>query len=128
MNNAGIGPISPVDDLRVEDWENMIDINVKSVLYGIAAALPVFRKQGFGHFVNTASTAGLITMPNMAVYSATKFAVLAISEGMRQEAGDKLRVTVISPGFVQTNLADFHPQSGGKGTNRGHNGKIAIPR
>ena len=59
INNAGIGPISPLDDLRVEDWENMIDINIKGVLYGIAAALPVFRKQGFGHFVNTASTAGI---------------------------------------------------------------------
>jgi NADP-dependent 3-hydroxy acid dehydrogenase YdfG len=69
-------------------------------------ALPVFRKQGFGHFVNTASTAGLITMPNTAVYSATKFAVRAISEGLRQEAGDKLRVTTISQGFVQTNLAN----------------------
>ena len=59
INNAGIGPISPLDDLRVEDWENMIDINIKGVLYGIAAALPVFRRQGFGHFVNTASTAGI---------------------------------------------------------------------
>ena len=63
INNAGIGPISPLDDLRVEDWENMIDINIKGVLYGIAAALPVFRKQGFGHFVNTASTAGISRQP-----------------------------------------------------------------
>ena len=61
VNNAGIGPIAPLDDLRVQEWEDMIDINVKGVLYGIAAALPVFRRQGFGHFVNTASTAGLIT-------------------------------------------------------------------
>jgi NADP-dependent 3-hydroxy acid dehydrogenase YdfG len=101
VNNAGIGPISPLHDLRVEDWEEMIDVNIKGVLYGIAAALPVFRKQGFGHFVNTASTAGLITKPTMSVYSATKFAVRAISEGLRQEAGDKLRVTIISPGFVR---------------------------
>jgi NADP-dependent 3-hydroxy acid dehydrogenase YdfG len=106
INNAGIAPTSLLDDLRVGDWEEMIDVNVKGVLYGIAAALPVFRKQGFGHFVNTASTAGLITKPTMAVYSGTKFAVRAISEGLRQEAGDKLRVTIISPGFVQTNLAD----------------------
>ena len=105
VNNAGIGPIAPLDDLRVQEWEEMIDINVKGVLYGIAAALPVFRR-GFGHFVNTASTAGLITKPNQAVYSATKFAVRAISEGLRQEAGDKLRVTIISPGFVQTNFAE----------------------
>src|SRR5205809_3690501 len=106
VNNAGIGPISPLDDLRVAEWEDMIDINIKGVLYGIAAALPVFRRQGFGHFVNTASTAGHKTVPNQAVYSGTKFAVRAISEGLRQEAGDKLRVTIISPGFVQTNFAD----------------------
>src|SRR6185437_7934063 len=106
INNAGIGPVSPLDDLRVEDWENMIDINIKGVLYGIAAALPVFRKQGFGHFVNTASTAGHKTVPNQSVYSATKFAVRAISEGLRMEAGEKLRVTVVSPAFVATNFAD----------------------
>lgn len=106
ISNAGIAPTSLLDELRVEDWEEMIDVNIKGVLYGIAAALPVFRKQGFGHFVNTSSTAGLITKPTMSVYSGTKFAVRAISEGLRQEAGDKLRVTIISPGFVQTNLAD----------------------
>src|SRR5258707_7015082 len=106
VNNAGVMPVSPLDDLRVEDWENMIDINIKGVLYGIAAALPVFRKQGFGHFVNTASTAGHKTVPNQAVYSGTKFAVRAISEGLRMEAGDKLRVTIISPGFVRTNFAE----------------------
>src|ERR1700682_974910 len=106
VNNAGIAPNSLRDDLRVEDWEQMIDVNIKGVLYGIAAALPVFRKQGFGHFVNIASTAGLLTKPTMAVYSGTKFAVRAISEGLRQEAGDRLRVTIISPGFVNTNLAD----------------------
>src|SRR5881296_3131758 len=106
VNNAGVMPISPLDDLRVEDWDEMIDINIKGVLYGIAAALPVFRKQGFGHFVNTASTAGHKTVPNMAVYAGTKFAVRAISEGLRQEAGDKLRVTIISPGFVRTDFAE----------------------
>jgi NADP-dependent 3-hydroxy acid dehydrogenase YdfG len=102
VNNAGVGPISPLDDLRVDEWEEMIDVNIKGVLYGIAAALPVFRKQGFGQFVNIASTAGLKTFPDMSVYSGTKFAVRAISEGLRQEAGDKLRVTIISPGFVRT--------------------------
>ena len=106
VNNAGVGPISMLDALRVDEWEEMIDVNIKGVLYGIAAALPVFRAQGFGHFVNTTSTAGLITKPTMAVYSGTKFAVRAISEGLRQEAGDKLRVTLITPGFVRTNLAD----------------------
>jgi NADP-dependent 3-hydroxy acid dehydrogenase YdfG len=75
VNNAGIMPVSPLDDLRVKDWEEMIDINIKGVLYGIAAALPIFRKQGFGHFVNIASTAGHKTVPNQSVYSGTKFAV-----------------------------------------------------
>jgi NADP-dependent 3-hydroxy acid dehydrogenase YdfG len=78
----------------------------RGVFYGIAAALPAFRKQGFGHFVNTASTAGIVVTPNMAVYAGTKFAVRAISEGLRQEAGDKLRVTIISPGFVNTNFTE----------------------
>jgi len=102
----GVGPISPLDELRVEDWEDMIDINLKGVLYGIAVALPIFRKQGFGHFINTASVAAHRIVPNMAVYAGTKIAVRAISEGLRQEAGDKLRVTVISPGFTRTNFAE----------------------
>ncbi|MRV75840.1 SDR family NAD(P)-dependent oxidoreductase [Duganella sp. FT92W] len=106
INNAGVGPISPFDELRVDDWDNTIDVNIKGVLYGIAAALPVFRSQGFGHFINTASTAAHRITPNMAVYAASKGAVRAISEGLRQEAGDKLRVTVISPGFTRTNFAD----------------------
>jgi NADP-dependent 3-hydroxy acid dehydrogenase YdfG len=106
VGNAGVMPISPLDDLRVEDWEDMIDVNVKGVLYGIAAALPVFRAQGFGHFVHTASTAAFRVVPNMSVYAGTKVAVRAISEGLRQEAGDKLRVTIISPGMTRTNFAE----------------------
>jgi NADP-dependent 3-hydroxy acid dehydrogenase YdfG len=106
VNNAGVGPISALDELRVDEWEEMIDVNVKGVLYGIAAALPVFRKQGFGHFVNVASTAGHKTVANQAVYSATKFAVRAISEGLRQEAGEGLRATVVSPGFVRTEFVE----------------------
>ncbi|EPX62740.1 oxidoreductase [Cystobacter fuscus DSM 2262] len=106
VSNAGVMPVSPLDDLRVGDWEAMVDVNIKGVLYGIAAALPVFRGQGFGHFVNVASTAGHRIVPTQSVYSGTKFAVRAISEGLRQEAGDKLRVTIISPGFVRTNFAD----------------------
>ena len=105
VNNAGIGPISPLDALRVEDWEDMIDINLKGLLYGIAAALPVFREQGFGHFVNTSSTAAHRIVPSMAVYAATKTAVNVVSEGLRQEAGPDLRVTVITPGFVGTEFA-----------------------
>lgn len=106
ISNAGIGPIAPLNELRVEEWEDMIDINLKGVLYGIAAALPVFRAQGSGHFVNVASTAAHRTVPNMAVYAGTKSAVRVISEGLRQEAGPKLRVTVISPGFTKTNFAE----------------------
>ena len=106
VSNAGIGPISALDNLRVDEWEAMVDVNIKGLLYGIAAALPVFRRQGFGHFVNTASTAGLKTVPKQAVYSGTKFAVRAISEGLRQEAGDTLRVTLITPGFVRTDFVE----------------------
>lgn len=106
VNNAGVGPISPLDDLRVEEWEQMIDVNIKGVLYGIAAALPVFREQGFGQFVNIASTAAYTTVPNQAVYSGTKVAVRAISEGLRKEAGDTLRVTIVSPGFVRTRFVE----------------------
>jgi NADP-dependent 3-hydroxy acid dehydrogenase YdfG len=106
VSNAGVGPISPLDELRVEDWEEMIDVNLKGVLYGIAAALPVFREQGSGQFVNVVSTAGLRIVPQQAVYAGTKNAVRTISEGLRQEAGRDLRVTVVSPGFVDTNFAD----------------------
>jgi|ERR1035438_10055479 NADP-dependent 3-hydroxy acid dehydrogenase YdfG len=76
FNNAGVMPVSPLRDLRVEDWDQMIDVNIKGVLYGIAAALPVFRRQGFGHFVNTASTAAHKTVPNQSVYSGTTHAGL----------------------------------------------------
>ena len=106
INNAGVGLISPLDELRVEDWEEMIDVNIKGVLYGIAAALPFFREQGSGHFVNTLSTAGIRIVPLQSVYAGTKNAVRAISEGLRQEAGDKLRVTTISPGFVHTEFGE----------------------
>ncbi|HUR02181.1 MAG TPA: SDR family oxidoreductase [Nonomuraea sp.] len=106
ISNAGIGLISPLDDLRVEDWEEMIDVNLKGVLYGIAAALPVFREQGSGHFVNILSTSGLRIVPLQSVYAGTKNAVRTISEGLRQEAGDSLRVTVVSPGITKTDFAE----------------------
>jgi NADP-dependent 3-hydroxy acid dehydrogenase YdfG len=106
INNAGIGPISLFDDLRVEDWEEMIDVNFKGTLYGIAAALPVFRRQGFGHVINVISTAGLKIVPQQGIYAATKNAVRTITEALRQEAGDKLRVTGISPGFINTDFAE----------------------
>jgi NADP-dependent 3-hydroxy acid dehydrogenase YdfG len=106
LNNAGIGPISPLDELRVEEWEAMLDVNVKGVLYGIAAALPVFRAQGSGHVITTASTAAHRIVPSMAVYAATKTAVRVISEGLRQEAGANLRVTVVTPGMTRTDFAN----------------------
>jgi NADP-dependent 3-hydroxy acid dehydrogenase YdfG len=127
INNAGIGPISLLDELRVEDWEHMIDINLKGVLYGIAAALPVFREQGFGHFVNVISTAGLKIVPQQAVYAATKNAVRTLTEGLRQEAGDKLRVTSISPGFVRTDFAESMTNPTVKAQILQARDKIAIP-
>ena len=105
VSNAGIAPLSAFDELRVEDWEAMIDVNFKGVLYGIAAALPVFRRQRVGHFINVVSTSGLKIVPLQGVYAATKNAVRTLSEALRQEAGENLRVTVVSPGFVRTNLA-----------------------
>ncbi|MET0494954.1 MAG: SDR family oxidoreductase [Actinoplanes sp.] len=105
VSNAGLGAVAPLDDRAVGDWDDMIDINIKGVLYGIAAALPGFRAQGSGHFVQTLSTSGLKIVPGQAVYAGTKNAVRAISEGLRQEAGDKLRVTTISPGMVLTDFA-----------------------
>ena len=127
ISNAGIGPNSLLDELQVDDWEAMIDINLKGVLYGIAAALPVFRRQGFGHFIQILSTAGLVIKPTMAVYAGTKNAVRAITEGLRQEAGDKLRVTGISPGFVQTNFADSMTNPTIKAQIVEKMGEIAIP-
>jgi NADP-dependent 3-hydroxy acid dehydrogenase YdfG len=104
VNNAGIGPISRFDALRVEDWDAMIDVNLRGTLYGIAAALPVFQRQGFGHVVNVVSTAGLKIVPTMGVYGATKNAVRTISEALRQEAGPHLRVTEVSPGMIATDF------------------------
>jgi len=106
VNNAGVGPIAPLDDLRVDEWDQMVDVNIKGLLHGIAAALPVFRRQGAGHFVTTASTAAFRVVPAMAVYAGTKVAVRAICEGLRQEAGAALRVTTVSPGFVDTAFAE----------------------
>ena len=106
ISNAGLMPLSLLDELKVDEWDRMIDVNIRGVLHGIAAALPVFREAGSGHFVNVSSISGLNVAPTTAVYSGTKFAVRAISEGLRQEAGNSIRVTIISPGAVQTELAE----------------------
>ncbi|MYM28652.1 SDR family NAD(P)-dependent oxidoreductase [Duganella sp. CY15W] len=114
VNNAGLMAIAPLDEVKVEEWDRMIDINVKGVLYGIAAALPQFRKQNSGHFINVASVAGLkVFSPGGTVYSGTKFAVRAISEGLRHEVGGSIRTTTIEPGAVDTELklGSSHQQS-----------------
>ncbi|OBG88830.1 oxidoreductase [Mycobacterium sp. E3298] len=107
ISNAGISKIGPVSGLDVDGWTAMIDVNLRGVLHGIAAALPVFRNQGRGHFVTTVSTAGLKIVPTMAVYAASKNAVRTLMEGLRQESTDGVvRTTSISPGFVDTRLDD----------------------
>jgi NADP-dependent 3-hydroxy acid dehydrogenase YdfG len=106
ISNAGLMPLSPLDELKVDEWDRMIDVNIRGVLYGIAATLPVFRRQGSGHFITVSSVNGHQVGPTTAVYSGTKFAVRAISEGLRQEAGDQIRVTIISPGAVESELAE----------------------
>ncbi|ASK99536.1 SDR family oxidoreductase [Xanthomonas citri] len=104
VNNAGISPLSRFDALQVDAWNAMIDVNLRGVLHGIAAALPVFGRQQSGHFINVVSTAGLRIVPTMGVYAATKNAVRTISEALRQESGPNIRVTKVSPGMVQSEL------------------------
>jgi NADP-dependent 3-hydroxy acid dehydrogenase YdfG len=105
INNAGIMPLAPLDKLMVDEWDRMIDVNIRGVLYGIAAVLPVMRSQRSGHIINLASVAGLkLFTPIGTVYSATKFAVRAISEGLRVEAPDGVRTTIISPGAIESGL------------------------
>ncbi|MBC7452324.1 MAG: SDR family oxidoreductase [Massilia sp.] len=113
INNAGLMAVAPLTELKVDEWESMLDINVKGLLYGIAAALPVFEQQGTGHFINIASVAGLKVFGNATVYSASKFAVRAIAEGLRSEVGGKIRSTIISPGAVDSELkhGSSHAQS-----------------
>jgi NADP-dependent 3-hydroxy acid dehydrogenase YdfG len=126
ISNAGVAPISAFDDLRVEDWEEMIDTNIKGVLFGVAAALPVFRRQGFGHFIHIVSTSGLKIVPLQGVYAATKNAVRTLTEALRQEAGASLRVTGISPGFVQTELANSMTDARTRASTLEQMEKIAI--
>jgi len=127
VNNAGIGPISRFDALRVEDWDAMIDVNVKGVLHGIAAALPVFRRQGSGHVVNVVSTAGLKIVPTMGVYAATKNAVRTITEALRQESGSSLRVTEVSPGMVATDFSASMTDAEVQAAMRQRMAEVAIP-
>lgn len=102
-NNAGVMPLSPMNALKVEEWDKMIDVNIRGVLNGISAGLPIMEAQGGGQFINTASIGAHVVVPTGAVYCATKYAVWAISEGLRQES-QTIRVTIISPGVVETEL------------------------
>lgn len=107
FNNAGIAPISMLEHLHYDEWESMIDVNIKGVLYGIGAVLPHFKAQQSGHFINVSSVAGHRVTPSTSVYSATKLAVRAITEGLRQEGKPyNIRTTVISPGMTQSELTE----------------------
>lgn len=106
VNNAGVSQLSRIDDLDLEGWEEMIDINLKGVLYGIVAAIPVFKEQKSGHIVNIISTAGIKIVPMQGVYAGTKNAIRTIAEAFRQESDGNIRITGISPGFVKTDFAN----------------------
>jgi NADP-dependent 3-hydroxy acid dehydrogenase YdfG len=118
-------PLSMLDALKVDEWNQMIDVNIRGVLHGIAAVLPIMRSQGEGHIVNIASVSGHRVDPTSAVYSATKFAVRAISEGLRQESRD-LRVTIVSPGLTHSDLTGTITDAGVRETVRAQM-RIAIP-
>ena len=116
-----------MDDLRVDDWDAMIDVNLRGILHGIAAALPVFRDQQGGHFVNVASTAAYKTVPGQAVYSATKTASRVLTDGLRQEVGPEIRVTLISPGFTNTDFIDNVPDEKQRAEMAASRERFAMP-
>lgn len=113
VNNAGVMPLAPMEALKFDEWDQMIDVNIRGVLHGIGAALPVMKRQGSGRFVNVASIGAHVVVPTGAVYCATKFAVWALSEGLRQESTD-IGVTVISPGVTATELGAGMSDEGGR--------------
>lgn len=104
VNNAGVMPLSPLAATKLDEWERMVDVNIKGVLWGIGAVLPVMEAQGSGQIINIASIGALSVVPTAAVYCATKFAVRAISDGLRQESS-RIRVTCVNPGVVESELA-----------------------
>ncbi|GAA2160066.1 SDR family oxidoreductase [Actinomadura napierensis] len=112
VNNAGVMPLSRLDSLLVDEWDRMLDVNVRGLLHGIAAALPVFAAQESGHFVTIASIGAHQVVPTSAVYSGTKYAAWAITEGLRQESDPSIRVTTVSPGVVTSELADSITEPG----------------
>jgi NADP-dependent 3-hydroxy acid dehydrogenase YdfG len=106
INNAGVMPLSALAENKIDEWNQMIDVNIRGVLHGISAALPVMKAQGSGHIINVASIGAHEVEPTAAVYCATKFAVWAITEGLRKEQAGDIRVTVISPGVTESELAE----------------------
>ncbi|WP_334187191.1 SDR family oxidoreductase [Noviherbaspirillum sp.] len=126
INNAGVMPLSKLEALKVDEWNRMIDVNIRGVLHGIAAALPIMQKQRAGQFLNMASIGAHAVSPAAAVYCATKYAVLAISEGLRQEVGSDIRVTVVSPGVTESELAESISDPTGREEMRTFR-KVAIP-
>jgi NADP-dependent 3-hydroxy acid dehydrogenase YdfG len=128
INNAGLMPQAPLERLKVDEWDRMIDVNLKGVLYGIAAALPHMQRQKSGHFINVSSVAAHRVGPGFAVYAATKFAVRALSEGLRQEVKPyNIRTTVISPGAVATELPDSVTDPDASKRIRTFYDQIAVP-
>jgi NADP-dependent 3-hydroxy acid dehydrogenase YdfG len=128
FNNAGLMPLSPLESLRIDEWNQMIDVNMKGTLYGIAAALPYMKEQKSGHVINVSSVYGHKVVATGAVYCATKHAVRAISEGLRQEVKDyNIRVTTISPGAVRTELTDHITEPGLADDVREIVGRIGVP-
>ncbi|RKN29969.1 SDR family oxidoreductase [Micromonospora musae] len=126
VNNAGVMPLSTVDALRIDEWNQMIDVNLRGTLHGVAAVLPLMRARREGHIVNIASTAAYRVDPTAAVYCATKYAVRALSEGLRQENQD-VRVTVVSPGYTQSELTDHGGDPQVRAAVRAAAEQLAIP-
>ena len=126
LNNAGVMPLSKLEALKVQEWNQIIDVNIRGVLHGIAAALPVMQQQRSGQFINIASIGAYAVSPTAAVYCATKYAVRAISEGLRQEVGGDIRVTLVSPGVTESELAESISDEGGRAEMREFR-KISIP-
>ena len=128
INNAGVMPLSPLERLKVDEWDQMIDVNLKGVLYGVAAALPYMKEQKSGHIINLASVAGHKLFAGSAVYSATKFAVRALSDGLRQEmAAYNIRTTIISPGAVRTELLDHISEKDVQKANQDYVAEVGVP-
>jgi NADP-dependent 3-hydroxy acid dehydrogenase YdfG len=127
LNNAGIMPLSPLERLNVEEWDQMIDVNLKGVLWGIAAVLPHMKQQKSGHIINVSSVAGHVLFGGSAVYSATKFGVRALSEGLRQEVKPyNIRTTIISPGAVKTELLEHISEKDIQQANKDYVGNVGV--